>query len=235
MDMRIDIRGLEDFKKRVDQLAKKQVPYALASALNSTAFGAMKHEQAEIKDSFDRPTPWVQKGVLYEKASAASLAAYTRIAGDRDRKGNVQSILAPHVYGGGRSVKGSERRLRRTGAMGGGQFIVPGPGAPIDIRYGNIPGGQMKRLLGFAKQYTELGYNVTKQTQGHYVIPFVGLFKRNKKGRSTPVLFFTYKAPKYEERFDFHYAARIYFNKNFHANMNQAWNRALTSTVARGL
>lgn len=234
MNMKIDIRGIKEFKERVDRLAKKQVPYALASALNSTAYGAMKYEQAEIKDSFDRPTPWVQKGVLYQKASTSSLASFTRLADDRDRKGDVRSILEPHVYGGGRAIKRSERRMRHTGAMGGGQFLVPGPGAPIDS-HGNISGPQMKQLLGFAQQYFELGYNVTRKTGGYYVIPFVGLFKRNKKGRSTPVLFFTYKEPKYEQRFDFHFAARHYFNKNFQANMNQAWNRALTSTVARGI
>jgi hypothetical protein len=233
--IKTEIRGLTEFKARMNDLAKKQIPYALARALNDTAYGAMQTERKEIADSFDRPTPFVQKGVFYEKASASKLVAFTRIAGERD-KFNVARVLAPHVYGGGRVVKASERRMRRTGAMGAGQWIVPGAGAPKD-KYGNISGGQMQRILGFVRQYQEGGYNVTKQVGGHYVVPFVGVFKRTGRGKrsSIPVLHFTYAAPKYEAgRFEFHHAARLHFEKTFHGNMNSAWNYALTSSIARG-
>lgn len=231
MNFKTQIKNLTEFQGGLRELSKRQIPYALASALNSTAYGAMVAERKEIADSFDRPTPFVQRGVLYEKASALKLAAFTRIAGERD-KFNVNRILAPHVYGGGRGVKASERRLLRTGAMLNGQFMVPGPGAPRD-RYGNISGGQMQRILGFARQYAEGGYNVTKQRQDHYVVPGVGVFKRMGKGRSVPVLLFTHKAPQYEQRFEFHYAARVYFDRNFTQHMNQAWNRAMTGAAVR--
>lgn len=234
MNMKIDIRGLKDFQQRVDTLAKSQVPYALMSALNSTAYNTMQAEKKEIKDSFKRPTPFVQRGIFYQKASKAGLSAFVRIADERDRF-NVRRILDPHVYGGGRMRKASENRLIRAGAMGGGQWMVPGVGAPRDA-YKNISGGQMQRILGYVRQYTERGYSATKQTGGHYLIPFVGVFRRTgRKGKraSVPVLHFTYAKPQYEQRFEFHYTARSYYDKNFLRHMNEAWNRALTSAVAR--
>jgi hypothetical protein len=234
VNIKTEIRGLKEFRDRMQGLARKQIPYALASALNNTAYGTMVEERKEIADSFQAPTPFVTRGVLYEKASTARLVAFVRISGERDKL-DVRRVLAPHVFGGSRGVKASEQRLRRTGAMGSGQWMVPGPGAPKD-RYGNIPGGQMQRILGFIRQYQESGYNVTKATGGHYLIPFVGVFKRTGRNKraSIPVLHFTYRQPHYERRFAFHDAARLHFEKNFTANMNKAWNYALTSSIARG-
>lgn len=234
MNIKTEIRNLGEFQKRLSEMAKRQIPYAMARALNDTAYGTMQAERKEFSDSFDRPTPYVQRGVFYDKASAQRMVAFVRIAGERDRL-NVGRVVGPHVFGGGRGVKASERRLRVTGAMAGGQWIVPGAGAPKD-RYGNISGGQMQRILGFVKQYQEGGYNVTKQAGGHYLVPFVGVFKRTGKGKkaSVPVLHFTYNAPKYQSgRFDFHFAARVHFDKTFLSNMNRAWNQALTTSIVR--
>lgn len=233
MNLRTEIRGIKDLQKGLDDLKKRQIPYALARALNDTAYGAMMQERKEIADSFDRPTSFVQRGVLYVKATAQKLASFVRVSDERDRM-NVSRVLAPHVYGGGRGIKASERRMRTTGTMGSGQFMVPGPGAPVD-RYGNISGGQMQRILGFAQQYFESGFNRTKKTAGHYIIPYVGIFKRVGKNASVPVLLFTYKAPQYEKRFAFHDAAQVFFDKNFLPNMNKAWNAALTTSIARKL
>jgi hypothetical protein len=231
MNMRTEIRGLGELQKGLDDLKKKQIPYALARALNDSAYGAMMNERKEIADSFDRPTPFAQRGVLYVKATAQKLASFVRVSDKRDRM-DVSRVLAPHVYGGGRGIKASERRLMRTGAMGSGQWVVPGPGAPVD-KYGNISGGQMQRILGFAQQYFESGFNKTRKTAGHYVIPYVGIFKRTGKNKSVPVLFFTHSAPQYEKRFAFHDAARFFFDKNFLPNMNKAWNETITASLAR--
>lgn len=228
--MQITVSGLE----ALDSLSKygRQIPYAISRAINTTMSGAHKAVQAEIRDVFDRPTSMVQKGVRWSASTKRDLTAKIYLSSGGPEGRDVGAILMPHITGEDRIVKASERRLRRHGLMGQGQWMVPGPGAPLDS-YGNISGSYMKKLLAQLQADTELGYNKMSRKASRrgvgtlYAIPFTGVFRRTGPRSSIPVLIFTYKKPKYEAgMFDFYYVVQSHFNKNFGANFSAAFKAA---------
>lgn len=227
MNFRLEL-NLKDFMAGLDEAAKRRIPRALADALNHTASGARLALQKEMDDVFrPKPTPYIRNSVRTTKAEDARLLADVYISDKEPGLGVLSpaQILWPQVYGGERSVKTSENRLRSTGLMGLDQYAVPGIGAPRDA-YGNISGGQMQRILGFIRAYSESGYNKTKKTGGHYVIPFVGIFKRTGKGgASVPVLHFTYARPQYQPLFDFKYVMTAFVKNNLLKNVVLAWGK----------
>jgi len=228
--MEIKIEGLVELKDKLGKYGK-QLPFALSKALNDTLYGAHQAVAREIRDSFDMPMPVIQKGVRYTKADKRNLAVTIYLARGEGNDLDVESILRPHILGGKRLVKASERRLRRFGFMGSDQWIVPGPGAPLD-RYGNISAANMARILGQIQSYQEAGYNKTKIRKTKavgsvYAVPRVGVFRRTGPQSSIPVLFFT-SAPQYESnRFDFYYVARKYAEKNFPKHFSKAMEYAI--------
>lgn len=227
--MEIKIEGLDELKTKLGRYAN-QLPFALSKALNDTIYGARQAVGKEIRDVFDRPTPQIQRGVRYTKADKRNLAVSIYLARGEGSDIDIESILRPHIKGGERLVKASERRLRRFGFMGPDQWIVPGPGAPLD-RYGNISAANMARILGQIQAYQEAGYNKRKQKKSKavgtvYAIPRVGVFRRTGPQSSIPVLLFT-SAPQYEQRFDFYYVVENYVKKNFHRNFSTALEYAI--------
>jgi hypothetical protein len=228
MNFRIEITGIKEYQQSLSVLARHKVLLAVADALNHTVSGARIALQKEMDDSFKpKTTPYLKSGIQTRKADKQNLSAAVFISDKERGKGSLSpsQILRPQIFGGPRSVKASERRLRM-GFMGHGQYVVPGPGAPLDA-YGNISAGNMQRILGHIKAYREEGFNKTKKSAGHYVVPFVGVFKRVAGGSSAPVLLFTYKQPHYEERFDFFYTVKNHVEKTFLRNLIQAWGNVM--------
>jgi hypothetical protein len=235
MNIKIDIQGIKELQKGLSELQQRQIPFALSVALNKSAYGSRQAAVKEIADSFDRPTPIVKRGVLYTKSDKRRLVADVYVPEKTRRGVNISRILRPHIYGGHRRVvKASERRLRRFGFMGPNQYMVPGPGAPRD-RYGNISGANMTKILSGAAAFQEAGYTgkKTRKRNRYYFVQRVGIFKRTGRDTSIPVLFFTDKKPRYEKRFDFHYAVRLYFEKFFEKDLSSAWNYALSTARAK--
>jgi len=64
----IDIRGLPEVQRMLRNLAEEQMPYAISSALNSTAFAIQRFEKQRMPTVFDRPTPLIQGAFRVEKA-----------------------------------------------------------------------------------------------------------------------------------------------------------------------
>lgn len=237
MNLRIEI-DLTEFKKGLSDLAKSKIPGAVASAMNTTAFGARDQEQRRMDVRFlGGATPYLKRSVRYEKASPDALAASVYISDESARTHTLSpsEILEPQIFGGTRGIKRSERRLR-TWAGGNilrpGQYIVPGKGAPLDSR-GNISGGQMQRILGYAKAFRESGYSVTKKTNHHFVVPGKGIFKRTG-GSIVPVLIFTSHAPSYKPRLDFHETFRDHVSRVFFTHLAERWGSAMLKAGYHG-
>lgn len=55
--------NLKDVLRRMDAFTAKQLPFAMAQAINATAARVQAAEQANIKSTFDNPTPFTQKSV----------------------------------------------------------------------------------------------------------------------------------------------------------------------------
>lgn len=213
------------------------LPRIMANSINDTVIGARVAVQKEIEDSFDRPTPFIKRGVMFEKATPAKLSGSVYLTGS-EQGSKIASILRPHISGGIRNIKASERRLRRFGFMGDDQYLVPGPGAPLD-RYGNISGANMTRILSQIQAFSEAGYTANAKIRGMtwkrykqlgslYVITRVGVFSYQGKGRQgVPILFFA-RQPQYGSgRFLFHETIIKYVKENWAQNFTANYKAGL--------
>lgn len=138
----------------LDDVRRRQLPYAHTLALTNTAMFARRAVLDEFKRKFDRPKP----STLSEKSGPlrvkpALLAKYpndfsqVRVKDTPQVKGDPALVyLSHHIHGGRRAEKKSEGLLRRAGVLLPGYYIVPADGAQYDA-YGNINTGQMQQIL----------------------------------------------------------------------------------------
>lgn len=226
IDIRID--GLDRVQRALQSMTR-QAPKAISRAINDTAFKVMAAERVEINTKFDQPKPWVAKNVRVFKATPAKLAA-TVGATDWFERGGLQPkgtawnrILAPHVYGGTRLQKASERRLQAAGLLPPGWFTVPGERAKRD-HYGNISQGEILALLVWVNamgQYAGDNTNrrdrqtrrrnaMERRGESYFVVPVgndrgiqPGIYKRFGRGYHYPILIFVSQV-RYRPRLDWY-------------------------------
>ena len=144
--VKIEVDADNAMARQFTELELKNLPFAARQAVNQTAFATRQRWAEVIPRVFDRPTPLTQKGVLYDKATAATPYAVVYIK-DEALNGNPPAkYLLPQVEGGTRRKKGVEVLLQQKGAMPAGMFAVPGKGAPLDA-YGNVPSKMVQQVL----------------------------------------------------------------------------------------
>lgn len=156
MQLEVKIHGLDDLKSMFKDA--KQVRFAATQAINRVAFVAATDTKQAMRDSFDRPTPWVIGGVRYKKATRENLTAII----DLDYWGNkqgvaVEQVLKSEIFGGLRAMKRHEVALERAGILPSGMRIVPGKAAQID-GFGNMASGQINQIISWFKAFGEQGY-----------------------------------------------------------------------------
>lgn len=131
----------------MNNIAKKQLPYAAMLALNETAKGGRLAVQAEMDRVFDRPKPYAKRGVVYDRATRQNMRAAVVVTGDRT-KGSLPAtaFLGPQIHGGRRTHKAFERQLIDRGLMDRSEVAVPANRTPRD-RYGNMTQGFLNRVM----------------------------------------------------------------------------------------
>ena len=236
----------------LDSLARTQVPFATSRTLNAVAEKVVEAEQHEMRDVFDRPTPYTLRSMRVIRSSRQRLEAVVTF---KDAFGKAQvsasKYLAPQIKGGSRRPKRFEVALQRAGAMPEGFRAVPGSGVRLDA-YGNIPGATIVKLLSYFRAFPEAGYraNITDKRRasmakgrkgktygtayfvarpGDGRLPF-GIWQRTRTGFGSaikPILLFV-DWTQYDAIFDFEYVGRKTVEREF----APAWDRELAAAVA---
>jgi hypothetical protein len=145
MNLDLDVREIQAQVERLRDMPQL-MRYPLATALTRTAVQVKAAQQAEMRDSFDRPTPYTLGAIFMTPATAASMVA---TVGVKDQASGGRAPLAWlrwQIYGGLRRLTGFERALVRAGAMDGGDRSVPAAYAKLDA-FGNLSRGQMAQVL----------------------------------------------------------------------------------------
>jgi hypothetical protein len=164
MNVTVEFKGLKELISDMDDLAKKQVPFALSRALNKTAEDMKAEMVREMPSRMDRPTPFTMNALYIRYANKGRLAAEI---GYKDKsqagKGNpAANWMQPQVEGGPRNIKRFERALQMRNILPRGMYIAPGEACPLDA-YGNIPGSFIVQILSYFRAFGEQGYraNIT--------------------------------------------------------------------------
>lgn len=194
-------------REKLSVLARNQIPFAASQAVNRLAKLALADLQSNMREVFDRPTPFTLRGF------------YARLGTKRDPHGEILArsfagkgtpagkYLLPETLGGERSLKRFERALGYKD--GEALFTVPGRGAPLD-QYGNITQAQINKIL--AALGAEGGLPTrgrTKRGETYFLAhskrdgALLGVYKVVRTGHVEPVLIFAHAKPEYKIRFRF--------------------------------
>lgn len=217
-DLRIDIDTLK-VRGELGRLAARQLPFAIALALNETAKRVHAGERAVMRQRFDRPTPFTMNSLRIwyaNKNNPRARVGFRDFAG----KGTPATVyLQPQVHGGERSHKRFEKALIWRGIMDRDEYAVPASGARLDS-YGNMSRGQIVQILSALQAFREVGYLANRSSSrrsqrkaaradyfaGNPGGEGRGVWQRVKTGWGDairPVLMFTKGSPKYRVRLPF--------------------------------
>lgn len=139
-----------DTTRWLNDVQRKQIPFATSVALNKTARLAQDGIKAEMKRVLDRPKPYTLGGTFVSNSTKHKLTA---IVGLKDKAASgpaPAAYLGALVGGGQRTEKAMERALQSVGALPAGMRAMPAAGAKLD-RYGNMNRAQFKEMVGALK------------------------------------------------------------------------------------
>lgn len=151
----LDIQLTTDLPQKIGKLVlltDMQFRYAVANAMTTVA----KAGQQKIKDDMaryiDRPTPFTVNSTYVSFANPNKLRAEVGFKQFATKGTPAGKYLSAMARGGDRSHKRSEGVLRRAGAIGSSQYIVPRRDWQGDP-FGNVPRGTMSMVLSQLKAY----------------------------------------------------------------------------------
>lgn len=238
--------------------AAGQVPFATAVALSATAHKGREDVQTQMRQVFDRPTPWVINSLRVKRATKTNLVAEVAFK-DKNVMEESRSMVEPHIGGGARRFKAMEARLLRAGLLPAGWNAVPGDAAKLDAN-GNMNRGQISQLLNVLGTYTEAGYNKADARtrarlakgndkkgiygftywvnpvggkQGRHLLP--GVYQRvaTPFGSSLkPILIFVKRA-QYRQRLPFYRIVQAAADKHFGPEFEKAFEAAMKTALLK--
>lgn len=144
----IKLEGFNELKSKLGDLARNQLPFALAKTLTATAKGIETRLQAEMASVFKSPSPYVKRATFVQPASKSNLSAVVGIKDMKPSGGTAPSVLLKeHFTGGLRGHKPFEKALEAMGAMPAGYRAIPASGMKLDS-YGNPSKRMIVEMLG---------------------------------------------------------------------------------------
>ena len=139
--MKITVNSVQ-MEKHLDWIGK-QVQFASALAATNTAKIVAEELKDEMRDSFDRPTPFTLKAFFIKPAKKTDKDPIAKV----EIKDNPSRYyLKPQIYGGKRYRKRTEHLLSNAGILPRDMYVVPGKGVRLN-RYGNMTSGQIQKML----------------------------------------------------------------------------------------
>jgi hypothetical protein len=233
------------------QAQARQVPFAISLAINRTAQLVKEDEIHEMRDVFDRPTPYTLNSLYLKPSTKQTLTAKVWLKEDTSKGTPAAKYLLPQIQGGARRLKRFESALRRVGALPEGMVAVPATGAKFDP-FGNMDRGQIVQILSYFRAFPEAGYKANMTDKGRAklargskkrlgVAYFVGapadgklplgVWQRTTFAMGSaikPVLLFV-DAVHYQMLFDFPYVAKRVIDREFDRQFEIALRQAMAT------
>ena len=124
LSVKSDVRALS---KKLDALARKQLPFATAQALNATAEQVRDAQRENMRKVLDRPTPFTLNSVAIKRASKSNPVALVYV------KSIAVAYLLPYEIGGKNKLNS--------------RALIKPVGQKVN-QYGNLPRTTLARLKG---------------------------------------------------------------------------------------
>ncbi|MCQ4271065.1 hypothetical protein NA655_08530 [Pseudomonas kuykendallii] len=236
---KIEAKGLAEQLGTLTDIVERQLPFATALALTTTAKMVEAELQSEMRTVFDRPTPYTLNSLRVFPATKEKLVARVWMKDESDKAAPATRWLTPQVYGGQRQDKRSEKLLRARGILPDGKYIVPGRDAKLD-QFGNIGRGQLQKIIsGLGAQFDRYANSTdSKRSIGNRRRYFVlrnsagpiGIAERTGRGRDKVKLLLAFAGrPGYRKDFDFFGVGDRVAEEQLDVQFRLALGRALTT------
>ena len=236
---KIEAKGLAEQLGTLTDIVERQLPFATALALTTTAKMVEAELQNEMRAVFDRPTSYTLNSLRVFPATKEKLFARVWMKDESDKAAPATRWLTPQVYGGHRQDKRSEKLLRARGILPDGKYVVPGRDAKLD-HFGNIGRGQLQKIIsGLGAQFDRHANSTdSKRSVGNRKRFFVmregktpiGIAERTGKGRDKVKLLLAFVGrPGYRKDFDFFGVGERVAQDNLEAQFRLAMDRALAT------
>lgn len=230
----VKIEGLAKLQKQLNDLQRKQIPFATAVALTNTAKAVGKQLTQEMARNFDKPTPYTLKSTFVSPAKKSDLKA---IVGLKDKGMRVPPsvLLKEHFSGGHRGNKPMEKALAGMGVLPTGWRVIPGAGMPLD-QFGNARRSALREIFGSLKSRASVykGRGKRMQLVGYFLIPVgsdshlaPGVYL--KTGREIKPMLIFIKAASYRKVLDLERIATDVVGKEFEGEFSRALANALAT------
>jgi hypothetical protein len=132
----------------LNDVQRKQIPFAASVALNKTARLAQGGIKGEMQRVLDRPKPYTLNGTFVANSTKHNLTATVGLKDKAAGVGRAAGVyLLPLVAGIPRRQTGWERALQSIGAIPPGMRAVPAAGAKLDS-HGNLNKKQVTEIMG---------------------------------------------------------------------------------------
>lgn len=206
--------NIDDLMAGLDDLAQRQVPWAMVLTLNEMAEAVLKGVQEDMDKHFDRPTRWTKNAFMVWRATKRTLTSEVKLRPSVDSK----HYLKIEEAGGPRPQTGIERNFATRAAFAGIiAAVVPDTGAKLDA-FGNWSNGERNQVMSQLSVGRDVGFNSNateastkrrvRKGGAKYFIPKHGLapgvYRRAKPGDiPVRVLKFTASTPAYKKRLNF--------------------------------
>lgn len=156
-----------DTLKFLNDVERRQIPFATAKALTLTAKEAEKDTYQAMAKQFDRPTPMTMRSLRTKPATKRDLTARVFLKGVELGGKNPRSmseIIGHQFSGGTRNRKRIEQLFTSRGLISSNEYLVPGQAARLD-RYGNISRGQLQQIVSQLGISRDTAQNKTKSAR----------------------------------------------------------------------
>lgn len=196
---------------QLEQFTSKQAPFAIAKALTATAQAVRAEMIKQTPVAFSEPGAFTRNAWAIQKADKQGLTAYV-FAKDKQAR-----YLKFGVQGGGRRIKGYEKKLEALG-VAPTTYLVPTRNIKLNSQ-GNVPLSTFKRietnLMGpMAKYFVGKPENDRRS---------FGVYERQANG-SLKALFVERKSkPQYKTRLDMPTIGKHVVDAEFVAQLRQSW------------
>ena len=235
-----------------------QIDYAKALALHRTAHIARRDGIAEMRAQFDSPTPSTLNSlfVLPRKPDKKNPTCYLLVkdvafgttlkdySPSVPEPGSMAEQIGHQFSGGGRVRKKLEKGLERGGYITSGEYVAPGPDAPLN-QYGNVTPGFVLQVLSALAVQRDAANNATSSRRsrrnakkaGNVFWSFGGtqqgglrrgLWSRDADG-SPLLLLVVIGPPKYTRRIDLEGIADAAVARNFNEQFRVALDKAIAT------
>lgn len=200
-----------DWDRKLRQLAETPdlIRKAVVGAISDTVDDLHTRQTLEMKRVFDRPSPYVLRGLKKRYPGNSGVARAGTYFEFFPVGKSPEDIIKPHVFGGTRGQKRSERRLAQHGLLNGG-FTIQGREYPRGSG-GDISGARYSEMLAAIGTMSETARsNLPKSAQRNrkgvsfYVVKRDGLpvaIAERRGGKVTVMLAFARRV-QYQRRYD---------------------------------